>query len=352
MRKPILAVLFFLAFQLSVFAQHPDSGWMHSYTAETTDKKYIFVLRRDNEPDFFVGSKYKQSGMYLNDGSMDPLWTIDWRQRVYLPDDGKHVVRVGKLLYSSSYREEVFAFISEGNVRKTYQTRDLIAFPYLLPHSSAGYYVNNSTLSVGTETDGVLMKIDQGDGYTLNGGVTIDNERQTIFIETLHGDEYLFDLETGNIISSRRPTRNLAFALFGVVIFSYAAYLFFAQRVKVSQTALRIANAVIGFLLTLFLFLIPVVAVSVYKIPFYLFRQVLPDYPDFWTCIYLSVTMLPRYLLVSLNFVSYPTNNVLFTDYETLLSWLGLFWLPCILIFAVLTHFIVLLLKSKRRRLC
>ena len=131
MRKFLFTFLFFLTLPLFCFAQTRNCDWSFSYTAETADKKYILVMR-DSDPyrdDYFVGDRYKQSGMYLNDGSTTPIWTVDCKQRVYLPSDGKHIIRLGRLPYSATYREDAFTFTAEGKDIKTYQTRDLITFP-------------------------------------------------------------------------------------------------------------------------------------------------------------------------------------------------------------------------------
>jgi len=349
MRKTILAVLFFLALPVSVFAQHPDSGWIYSYTAETADKKYIFVMRRKGGDDYLLGDKYPQSGMYLNDGSNTPLWTVDWKQRVFLPDDGKHVVRLGRLRYSSSYREEVFAFIAEGNVLKTYQTRDLIDFPYLLPHSSAGYGILYSPLDPYLPHDGVRMKVDNYNDYPLNSGAVIDNKKRTMAIETCHGDRFLFDFTTGRIISAQRPSRNLALVLFGALIAAYAVYLFFAARVRFTETVSTLANCAAGLLITVLLFLIPIISILPYKTQC---DYHLPDYPDFWTCCLLSVSMLPRYLLTSLNLIAPTTQDVPVVGFEAIVFWAVLFWLPCYVFFTYLSHFLVRFLKTSRRRLC
>jgi hypothetical protein len=341
MRNFFLTFLFFIVFPFTVF------GSQYSYTAETADKKYIFVMRNPNYC-FDDCEKYSQSGMYLNDGLTTPLWTVDWQNYVYLPNDGKHIVRRGKLHYSATYREQVFTFLAEGNVLKTYETTDLITFPWLLPHSSNGYGINYSPLDPDLPNDGVLMKVDKFNYYPLNSGAVFDNEKQTMQIETFHGDKYLFDFNTGNIISSERPSRNLAFALFCALIIGYAAYLFFAARAKLGESLLNISICAAGILVTVFLFLIPIISILPYKISCNTHE---PDYPDFWTCCYLSVSMLPRYLLTSLNIISLPTMDMPSSSYETTISWLLLFWLPCTWFFAILTKYSISFLKSKQRNL-
>lgn len=344
MKKITLAFLFFFSLPLNVFSQHPNSAWIFSFTAETADKKYLFVMRDLGRSDYFVDDKYPQSGMYPNDGSTTPLWTVDWKQRIYLPNDGKHIVRLGSSHYSATYREEAFTFLAEGTILKTYETKDLIAFPWLLPHSSNGYGFHRAPLDPDLPNDGVLMKVDNGKGYPLNSGAVIDNEKQTIEIETYHGDKYLFDLNTGNIISSERPSRNLAFALFCVLIIGYAAYLFFAVRAKLTESVSSIAICAVGFLVTLFLFLIPIISILPYKLS----SEYNPGYSDFWFCCYFSVSMLPRYLLTSLNIIAPPEMDMPVSDYGTAISWFILFWFPCFALFTCLTHFLISCLRSKR----
>lgn len=341
MRKTIHALLFLLTLlPLNVIPQR-------SYTAETSDKKYIFVIRRTDGEDYLVGDKYKWSGMYANDGSSEPLWTVDWQQRVYLPDDGKHVVRIGGWNdYSATYREESFAFFSDGKPLKAYRVNELITFPYLLPHSSAGYGINYAPLDPDLKHDGVVMKVDHGSsGYPINSGANFDNEKRTMRIETYHGDRYLFDYTTGNIISAERPSRDLGLVLFGALFVAYSAFPAFAARRGWSATVRRLTVAAIGIITTLGVFLIPILSILPYKSSGTPYD---PNYPDFWTCCYLSVSMLPQYLLTSLNAMSPAVNN--FHDYsvEANLYWLIFFWFPVSAFFAGLSHFIISFIITRR----
>lgn len=325
---------------LSVIAQN-------SYTAETSDKKHIFVMRRTGGEDYLVGDKYKWSGMYPNDGSTAPLWTVDWKNRVYLPNGGKHVVRGGGNDYSATYREEAFAFFSEGRELKAYRTIDLIAFPYLLPHSSAGYRINNAILDPDLKHDGAVMKVDHGgSGYPVNSGAYFDNEKRTLRIETYHGDRYLFDFTTGHIVSAERPSRDLALVLFGALFIAYVAFLIFAARREWRETVRGLTVSAVGLITTLSVFLIPVLSILPYKTSGSPYD---PDYPDFWTCCYLSVSMLPQWLLTSLNVLAPPSSKLPDTTFETMLLWLLFFWLPFYTILTYLTHLMILFLKSRRR---
>lgn len=317
------------------------------YQAVTADKKHVFVIVKSDCKLCWGSDKYKVSGMYLNDGSTDPLWTVDWQNYIFLPNGGKHVVRKGRWArYSATYREEVFSFIEEGNVLKTYSAGDLIAFPFLLPHSSSHYNVMNSTLRSDFPNDGAAarLKTDNGEGYALNDGVRIDNENNTIQIETFHGDKYLFDLHTGNIISSNQPSRNAAIALFCVLVIGYIAYLFLAARINLNFMLTGVINYGVGIVVGLLLFLIPIISVWLYKIPV---SEYEPSYPDFSILSYLQISMFPSYLLASLNIITQPENSVLQSDPETMLLWVLFFWAPFFVCIGLLNCFVVSKLRWK-----
>jgi hypothetical protein len=49
-------------------------------------------VRKDAE----IRRVYPQSGLYRNDGSAAPLWTVDWYAfKVFVASDGVHLVRLG-----------------------------------------------------------------------------------------------------------------------------------------------------------------------------------------------------------------------------------------------------------------
>ena len=121
------------AFALSVTALADDEsgpwGMPWPYTMESSDKRYIFVMLRSCLHDEDAHSdKYRQSGLYLNDGSTAPLWTVDWRgcSVVLLPSDGVHVVRKGVTHDSEDYTDEAITFFSNGSRLKSYRVCDLV----------------------------------------------------------------------------------------------------------------------------------------------------------------------------------------------------------------------------------
>src|SRR3954453_12453404 len=74
-----------------------------SYFFVPKDERFVFVMLAPADGPSDDGSagaalrrKFPSSGLYRNDGSRDPLWTIDWyAHRVHLASDGIHLVRVG-----------------------------------------------------------------------------------------------------------------------------------------------------------------------------------------------------------------------------------------------------------------
>jgi hypothetical protein len=336
----------FLLVLISHFPALADQeGVFASFTAETSDKKYIFVMLNPENPSGWGNDKFSQSGMYLNDGSTTPLWTVDWLNRVFLPADGEHVVRRDKYRrYSATYEEESLSFFHKDNLLKTYRTKDIVDFPWLLPHTSSHYKVTIADLYLNSPGDGVLMKVDRGEGYPLNSGVEIDNKNQTISIQTFHNDTYLFDLKTGNIISSTQPTRNTAIILFSIFLIGYFLYVYLRSKKSLQKPRLNISNLAAGLLITFLLLIIPIISVSfnqVYDVAYAKY------FPTFFGYACLSIQMFPRYLLTALKIINPPPENFCISfDSEDNLKWLALFWSPCVLFFACLDRIFVLKLSK------
>src|SRR5437868_1532003 len=97
MRRSAFALLAaaVLAPSASGYTEPPLGG----YTKETPDKKFVFVMRPatgdPNGPGTDpVARKYPQSGLYRNDGSVAPLWTLPpgYARDAYPASDGVHLV--------------------------------------------------------------------------------------------------------------------------------------------------------------------------------------------------------------------------------------------------------------------
>lgn len=110
-----------------------------TYEVVSPDQKFVFVmippyaldeeLKTWNEE---YGEKVRQirsvrsvSGMYLNDGSSEPLWTVSWYAfGTEIFSDGVHVVRHGP--WASRFSDEAISFFEKDKLLKTYRVSDLV----------------------------------------------------------------------------------------------------------------------------------------------------------------------------------------------------------------------------------
>lgn len=239
----------------SVRADHEDM--ISEHTMETADKKYLFVMLKGgtvSKP--FVPTqtgKYPQSGLYLNDGSNTPLWTVDWCANVLLPADGIHIVRKGRHTLPIEYNEEVITFLTDGKELKSYRVSDLVQFPRLLPASS-NYYEWQKVISVEAGATPFTINLSESEKFPYPAGVIFDEAAHTMHLETNQGDSYLFDLNTGEIISSHRPVRFIFLTLVISCLLLYFFYLFYTtgKAQKPFTRALLISSFIaflIGFLI-------------------------------------------------------------------------------------------------------
>lgn len=94
----------------SSIAQADKPAPPSTYKITSPNEQYVFVmiapLTLEQELSYWIESKQKQilevrsiysaSGMYRNNGSKDPLWTVDWfSYSVEIANDGSHLVRPG-----------------------------------------------------------------------------------------------------------------------------------------------------------------------------------------------------------------------------------------------------------------
>jgi hypothetical protein len=148
LRLSCLTALLTLLLTVSLKAQAPVDGWPSffddwsqpfSVKFVSPDKKYVFVMlgpsKKDEESsrDWIrelgkeLRSKYTKSGMYRNDGSNEPLWTVDWYSKeIYLFDDPRFVAAVFDPP-PPKYEGEAISFYDGGRLMRSYSTKDLIS---------------------------------------------------------------------------------------------------------------------------------------------------------------------------------------------------------------------------------
>lgn len=180
------------------------------YTKTSPNGEYIFVmLAREDDTSAYnqthqivkkeeIRSKYPQSGLYRNDGSSAPLWTVDWYSfGVFVFSDGVHLVKLGPWALSNNYSELALAFYRSGEETKRYSVSALVAHPSSLPQSVSHYmWARSSSFD--------------------------DHPTNRLHVETYNGERYIFDVTSGQIISKTivpvsTPT-SVAIGVIGVVI--------------------------------------------------------------------------------------------------------------------------------------
>lgn len=204
----LLSILLFMAAPV-----HADSiAPPHSYTVVTSNGQYVFVMLAPvvpaddgalMRPDLAAAIRdirrtYTMSGLYRNDGSTTPLWTVDWyAYHIEVASDGVHLLR--HVSSATSPHDEAVAFFADGQLLQAYRVRDLMDVPWLLPPSVLFIHWTDDDL------------------------VQFDEAAQTHTIRTVHGERWVFDITTGTVIDAWHPVRWLgAIGISAIGFFTWA----------------------------------------------------------------------------------------------------------------------------------
>jgi hypothetical protein len=192
MKQCCVLVLLAAALLLPSSARADSPAPLMDFVQTTANQQYVFVLlaRADDESAYnqlrYVEQKaalrqrYPQSGLYRNDGSATPLWTVDWNAyRVDVSSDGRHLVRWGPWPWKGAFGEMALAFYEDGREMQRYRVSDLVANPQSLPASVSHY-----------------QWLDDA---------SFDDAASTVTLQTLNGERYTFDVRTGLLIDGTRP---------------------------------------------------------------------------------------------------------------------------------------------------
>ncbi|MBA2501753.1 MAG: hypothetical protein H0V27_02620 [Pyrinomonadaceae bacterium] len=205
----------------STFADTPVHPF--SYSVSSSNGKFIFVMvapvsveedgsfmnDKDEVKAKTVRAKYTKSGLYLNDGSTAPLWTVDWyAPSTIIAADGVHLVRQG-FPPAESLDAEAITFFANGKEIRTYNVGDFIDTTLLIPRSAAYIYWFES--------------------------MNLDDESQTATLTTSSMGKFVFDYTSGKIVSSRRPI--IAGVVIGGVVVILALVALIKRRSRVSKAA-------------------------------------------------------------------------------------------------------------------
>jgi hypothetical protein len=199
-----LPTLVLLAAAGPALAEKPKPVYPVTYSTPSPNGQFLFVLLAPPsgdpalDPDNTDHAKqlrttYPASGMYRNDGSTAPLWTVEWYDYAVFPaDDGVHLVRehgsarlatfIGKRMPEDKAREQLdgpaLSFLENGKVLKTYTVRELVTTPDELPHSLTHVM------------------------WMSDGTVTRDGRRFVLTTQDAH--QVVFDLATGEVVGRKK----------------------------------------------------------------------------------------------------------------------------------------------------
>jgi hypothetical protein len=126
---------------------------------------------------------YTRSGMYRNDGSAEPIWTVDWYAHgVHLAPDGVHLIRPGPWAGLRDHKTpnldcEAVSFFADGRLLRTYRVGELVDDPGRVALTVSHYW------------------------WQQEGRVSGEFEYT---ITTNDGNRFVFDVRTGEITSARR----------------------------------------------------------------------------------------------------------------------------------------------------
>ena len=196
-----------LLFILPAVAYGDSLAPPYSYVRYSPNGKYVFVMLApgDRESDFRreLKSIFPVSGMYLNDVSRTPLWTVDWYSYAVVPSsDGVHILRWGP--WAQKLSDEALTFFANGKMLRSYRISDLV-------DTKVGLYHTTSHFSWEREDDEEFNEINH-----------------TFSLTTITGEKYTFDYTTGEIVSARRPLRAV-FALFAATVLFLGLRRFFRR---------------------------------------------------------------------------------------------------------------------------
>ncbi len=182
-----------------------------SYTATSTDERYVLVLisprfsveeeakyafdELNRKEILDLRSRYHESGLYRNDGHAQPLWTLEKPGYLHPPvlvaNDGKHLVNFHDV--GSRVSDPVLDFFEEGRLTRSYARRRLIDFPFLLPWRV-------------------------GPTRPWRASYALDDARGRLTVWTKLGDRFVFDVATGQMLSSFRPARLAALTVLACLL--------------------------------------------------------------------------------------------------------------------------------------
>jgi hypothetical protein len=165
------------------------------YTITTDGGQYVFVMLANiprGEPDARIRARYARSGLYQNNGAKDPLWTVDWfAPRVDIAADGQQLVAWNRQFVDGRPDQTALAFYDHERPIASYRVDQLVTIA-LLP---------------------------RGEGCCRwQTARSFDARQGRLTIETRDGEQLVFDLRTGSVLSGFVPAVSRASIIGGAIL--------------------------------------------------------------------------------------------------------------------------------------
>jgi hypothetical protein len=206
MRKFLLALL--IALFISKIARADEPLPLSDFSKTTADGQYIFVMLVQDLADGYnqggiitdpqLRKTYPNSGLYSSTDPTQMLYSIDWNAfDVELSHNGQYLVRWGPWASSDGYTDIALEFYKNGKLLKSYRVLDLTNQFGQLEHTVSH--------------------------YTWLKDHNLDQQNQQLTINLLSGEQYTFDLSTGQIVQGSTGNK---IAQLGIGLFLLSSFWF------------------------------------------------------------------------------------------------------------------------------
>jgi hypothetical protein len=200
MKKLFISLLTIIFMLMPAVALADSEAAPHSYKELVPSNEFVFVMIYPNSEEVKTedGKVYTKTGLYNNDNSIVPLWTIEgYSHKVYISLDGNYAAKLGpwpRLTESKNrdLNQLVVAFYDRGKLTREYYIKDLVVDANKLQRSVSHFQFNKE--------------------------LNFNEAQDMLELETYDGSKYVFDMKTGEIASADRGVNIFMSILYCVVL--------------------------------------------------------------------------------------------------------------------------------------
>jgi hypothetical protein len=200
MKKVFISILTIIFMLMPRVASADSEVAPYSYKELASNNKFVFVMIYPNSEEVKTedGKIYTKTGLYKNDNSIEPLWTIEgYSHKVYISSDGNYAAKLGPWPRLTEFNNRdlnqlVVAFYDRGKLTHEYYIKDLVVDESKLQKSVSHFEFNKE--------------------------LNFDDAQNILKLETYDGSKYVFDMKTGEIASANRGVNIFITILYCVVL--------------------------------------------------------------------------------------------------------------------------------------